>query len=473
MNTCEKPTRALAEFIAGLRYEDIPPEVIDYAKDLMADALSGALAGMVFAKKECGWIKGVVDEFGGNPMSTVWQTGEKTSTFCAALANATMGHTVDFDDTYFRCIMHCCAALTATVISVGEAINADGRQMLTAFVAGFEGVARAGNSVNAITRTHYKYFHTTATADTFACTMALCNLYGFDADQTERAIGLAADQAQGFRLSISQGDFTKSLHAGFPASRAVMATALVRQGCTAYYGIFEDPQGWCAAMSEDGRIEEITQGLGEKWEIMDTCVKFYPSLACSHTAVENCMELVKEHQIDLTKIKSIVNKIHYLAPGQGDVWVFNTPLHARLSMPYSCCAAMVYGNLRLEYYDDQYIDFATGRPRNQLLCDLMDKTTYPQDPELNKKYPTVTPCFTTITMEDGTVYERFTAYPKDATPERRATKEQLEEKFMYAAGSKWTPEQCKRALTLFRDLEHSTAREVVDLIVANQSANAG
>lgn len=51
MNTCEKPTRALAEFIAGLRYEDIPPEVIDYAKDLMADALSGALAGMVFAKK--------------------------------------------------------------------------------------------------------------------------------------------------------------------------------------------------------------------------------------------------------------------------------------------------------------------------------------------------------------------------------------------------------------------------------------
>ena len=106
-------TRELAKFVANLKYEDIPQEVVLKAKTTMADSLAGGIAGFKIAKKECKWIKDTVDTFGGNPETTLWIDGSKTSALMGALANGTMMHTVDYDDTYYRAVAHIGSAVFA------------------------------------------------------------------------------------------------------------------------------------------------------------------------------------------------------------------------------------------------------------------------------------------------------------------------------------------------------------------------
>ena len=196
----------------------------------------------------------------------------------AALANATMVHTVDFDDTHPGSVSHFGASLLATVIAVGERTGASGKDVITAFVAGYEVGARVGNSVNKEGRTHYKYWHPTATAGTIGAAAAAAKLMKLDQDGIEQAIGLGVDQAAGFRYCIDKGDFSKSLHPGWSAMRGVMAAQLITIGVSGPKGLLEYESGFCKAMSSSPNLDELTRGLGTEFEIMQDAFKFYPTI---------------------------------------------------------------------------------------------------------------------------------------------------------------------------------------------------
>ena len=141
-------TRKLAELVAHTSYEDLPPEVVERAKVVLLDTLSCAVAGYTKAPEECGWIIRMAKELGGAPESTIWMDGTKVSALAAALANSCMVHTIDFDDTHLESVAHLGSSLLGAVLALGEKCHATGKEILTAFVLGFEVAARVGNSVN-------------------------------------------------------------------------------------------------------------------------------------------------------------------------------------------------------------------------------------------------------------------------------------------------------------------------------------
>ena len=141
-------TRMLAQLVADTSYEDLPDEVVDRAKTVMMDTLSCAVAGYTKAPEECGWIIRIAKEMGGAPESTVWMDGAKLSAMAAAMANACMVHTIDYDDTHLESVAHLGSSLLGAVLSLGEKLHASGKEALTAFVLGFEVAARVGNSGN-------------------------------------------------------------------------------------------------------------------------------------------------------------------------------------------------------------------------------------------------------------------------------------------------------------------------------------
>ena len=204
-------TKQIAQFIARLTYDDIPEEVIKRAKIVMLDTLSCAVAGYTKSKEECEWAIKIAKEWGGNEEASIWCDGFKASAMAAAFANATMVHTVDFDDTHIDSISHFGAGLLATVLALAEKTKANGKEMITAFIAGFEAAARTGNSVNkGAVHHHYKYWHPTATCGTIGCAAAAAKMYKLNELETEYALGLGIDQASGLRYCVDKGDYSKS-----------------------------------------------------------------------------------------------------------------------------------------------------------------------------------------------------------------------------------------------------------------------
>ena len=93
-------SKVLAKYVTNLRYEDLGDEVVEKAKMHFLDSL-----GNIFGAREMPWSKMVIDvvkKTGGSPQSTVMGMEEKYPTMMAALANGTMAHGIDADDSGAR-----------------------------------------------------------------------------------------------------------------------------------------------------------------------------------------------------------------------------------------------------------------------------------------------------------------------------------------------------------------------------------
>ncbi len=441
-------TRQLAEFVANTCYDDIPADVVARAKVVMLDTLSCAVAGYTKAPEECGWILNFIKETGGIPESTVWLDGYRTSAMMAAMANSTMVHTVDFDDTHIDSIAHLGAGLLGTVLSLGEKVKATGKEVLTAFILGFDVGARAGNSVNkGEVHLHYKYWHPTATAGTIACAAAAAKLMKLDANAAEQAIGLGIDQACGLRYCIDKGDFSKSLHPGWAAMRGVMAAQMIAGGSSGPRGLLEYPTGFCNATCSEPKLELLTERLGNDYTIMRDALKMYPTIHGSHSGIEATLNIITKNDIPWQEIEKILIRLSPLAKGQGVNYQPDSVLAARLSLP--CCMTFAAKLRRVTLND-----FTEDSIKDSANLDFMKRVEVQPEPEFNRLYPDSG--FTseaTVTLKDGREFKELVVYPK-AHPQRPATEQDIKGKYSNLTGFTWTKDKADEVYQNFMHLEN-------------------
>jgi len=265
-------TRVLADYVSKTSFSALPKEVVQKAKGIVLDTLGCAIAGYTLASHEFRWICDPVKDMGGNPESTVWIEGMKTSCPQAALVNGTLVHTVDFDDTHLGSIAHLGASVVSSALAMGEKVGADGPSVLTAVVMAYEVAGRIGK---AIMPSHYKYWHPTGTLGTIASAVAAGKLLSLGKDRMEQAISLAADGAAGMRYCIDFGDFSKSLHPGMAAWSGIMAAQIIRRGASGPKGLLEYKSGFCEAYSDGPNLKFLTENLGTSYEIMSDSLKAF------------------------------------------------------------------------------------------------------------------------------------------------------------------------------------------------------
>src|SRR5439155_22423260 len=144
----------------------------------------------------------------------------------SALANGTLAHCLDFDDTYVRAITHTSAPVWAATLALGEEIGADEAAMLSAFVAGFETAARIGSGLGeAVTA---RGWHGTGVFGRLGATAAASVLLRLDAKQSLHALGAAATQTGG--VTASFGSMAKPFHAGRAAMGGIVAAPPAARG---------------------------------------------------------------------------------------------------------------------------------------------------------------------------------------------------------------------------------------------------
>ena len=238
-------SRIVAEFAAGLQFEDIPADVLRRCEDLLLDTLGSMFAGSTEPPVQK--IAAFAEEQGpADGRAQLIPSGKKTSPYFAAMVNAAAAHMVEQDDLHNSSVFHPACVVFPPAIAVAQDVGASGKELLTACVVGYEVGIRVGEFLG---RSHYKIFHTTATAGTIAAAVTVGRLLGLTTEQMQDALGSAGTQAAGLWEFLKTAADSKQLHTAKAAANGLMAASLAAKGFSGAEDIFEGEKGMGNAFS--------------------------------------------------------------------------------------------------------------------------------------------------------------------------------------------------------------------------------
>jgi 2-methylcitrate dehydratase PrpD len=373
--------RRYAENIAAMGPEIMTDEVVKWTHYGLLDYMAVILAG---SDEPCAEIAAKVMGTGSDGDCLIFGKSDRARAVDAALINGTAAHAHDFDDMNNSLGGHPTAVLLPAIFAIAEEIGASGKDVLHAYVVGFETQARTGKGVHLH---HYeKGWHPTATLGTFGATAACCTLLGLNEDQIENAMAMAASMASGLKSNF--GTSVKPLHAGLACRNGVMAARLAESGFDAAPDAFEHSQGFFEVYNGKGTYDadKIFDGWGTApLDILapGIAVKQYPCCGSTHAPAECAIALYEREGVPAEQIKHI------------DVWSHprrlkhtNTPdpqgvLDAKFSVQYVVARCLLEGRVILDHFEEG----AYNDPAVRALMAKLDAAPDPtKDPASNDHY---------------------------------------------------------------------------------------
>jgi 2-methylcitrate dehydratase PrpD len=363
-------TRLLVEKALACRYDAIPADIRELARQCAMDTIAVTLAArdepvFRFALDEA------LDQ-GGNAQATVLGTSHRVSEQQAALVNGTAAHALDFDDVNLMITGHPSVAILPGLLALAERRNASGRDFLAAFVAGYEMACRVGALVQP---DHYaRGFHATATVGSIGAATACAHLMGLDAATTARAVGIAVTQASGLRSMF--GTMCKPLHAGLAARNGVNAARLAARGLTSREDSLECVQGFADTQSSvfdpDAALAEPKGGY---W-IRANLFKYHAACYGTHSAIECARELRGKYGIAAADVRRATVRMNTLSDRICNIQRPTSGLEAKFSVRMITAMALAgVDTARLSSYSDETCKDPTllallERIRVELVADL-------------------------------------------------------------------------------------------------------
>ena len=262
-----------ADFVTGLRFEQVDPRDLETAKQSILDFLGVALAGVGELPEQILWSR--VSRCSSDEASVIGQT-QKTTSWLAALVNGTLGHSLDFDDT--AGFGHASVIIVPALLACGERAQSTGKELLTAYVAAFE----VGFALNSLTRRgedEHHGMHATGIFGPITSATAAGKIAGLDGETMRQAWGVAVSQSAG--VTGNFGTHTKPLHAGLASQAGVLAAELAAGGFTSNPNAFDAPLGFMYSVVAPAYFPEIdfskaSDALGQNNLSSSLSFKKYP-----------------------------------------------------------------------------------------------------------------------------------------------------------------------------------------------------
>ena len=337
-NTARGATRRFAEFAAGLRYADLPPEVREALTVFLLDYLRVASLGQRMPWSA--WTINLARELGGNGQSTLLFSQDRSDPERATFVNATCSGSIDADDVHVGSMLHPGCVVISAALAIGEARHQHGDRILAAIAAGYENMIRIGL---AIQPSHFRRgFQSTATCGGFgAATAAACLMFmGNDrATRIAETLGLAASFSGGLTQFYHSGSTVKRIHAAHAAGEGVHAALLADAGFSGPADILEGRDGFARAYADGHDFDRGLAGIGEQWRLLETAIKPHATSARVLSAIEATAELCREHGLNAADIRSIRVGIPKIIQGRLTVGEPKDVQAGQMSLPF--CMAMV------------------------------------------------------------------------------------------------------------------------------------
>ncbi len=451
----------LAKRIVAMRYEDLPAEAVRWAKISFIDTIGCAFAGI---DEPCAQIARRVltaGRSGGD--SLVWGTTLRTAALDAAAINGTTSHALDYDDCNNALAGHPSAVLLPAALALGEQLGASGREVVLAYVTGFE---TQGKVAHAVHLHHYeKGWHPTATLGIFGAAAASAKLLGLDAAQTATALAIAASLSSGIKANF--GTMTKPLHAGECTRNGLYAALLAREGFTACPEVFEHKHGFFEVFNGAGNYDaaKTLAGWASPLEILSPGVglKQYPCCGSTHSAIDAMLILRERHKLTPDKVAKIESITHDRALAHTDRADPRSVLDAKFSVQYCVARALMHGDVAFEHF----VGEAYADPEVQKL--LKRIVARPHDYQPKGMYEHFEG-EVVVTTTDGQRYSARVEQPLRG-PQNSAPPDRLQQKFNECAARALVPTAIGRVYDVLDRFETlADVRELTRLMAESVAA---
>lgn len=347
--------------------------------------------------------------------STLVLSGHRAAPAAAAFANACAGHGFEMDDTEMRTASHPGVVIVPTVLAMAQVAGASGSEAVRAIGIGYEVMVRVGLAgIGMMARG----FHTTGVAGAVGAAAAAAAVLGLDADGVRHALGIAASRAAGITEYAVSGGSVKRVHAGFAAQAGVEAAQLASLGITAPAAALEGGRGLLGAVDDAPEAGLLTEGLGERYELLTTGLKPYCCCAGQH-AVLDAVARLQERVPDLDVDSVARVEVRQNAREAAVVGRIRRPQDV-VSAQFSAAFGVA---MRLTGRGNGFHDYASAPLEDARVSRVVDLVDYgiAEEP-LDGHGPAVV----TLELRDGSRYREAVAYPRGSAHRPLSDEEALE-----------------------------------------------
>jgi 2-methylcitrate dehydratase PrpD len=312
-------SRQLARWIVNLRYEDLPPEVIDRAKGVTLHCLASILIGSQTGPGRNA-VKLITDEEAGvRSGATIMVDGGKVTKGGAAFANSEMAFAGGKWDT-FRMLTHPGTSIIPGAFVAAETAGASGKDYLTAVAAAYEVMERM--AADYIPTVMARGFHASPVFGIFGPAIAAAKILRFNEDQVNSTIALCASLAAGNLEGARSGG--RALREGAAVRNAMLAVALAQQGHVGGETVLEGDAGFYHAYAGTNTgaltysfvgdthagLDKISADLGKEWIFLETLYRIYSTAGYNIAHIDVTAQLCEEHDIryeNVDRVEAVVN----------------------------------------------------------------------------------------------------------------------------------------------------------------------
>jgi len=452
------PTRALAAFAADLDGARLPAEVRGKLGGLLLDYLRVCSIGARLPWS--GWARRYADLVARPGAARVLFSAEALNPEHATFVNVAFGSSFDADDTHVGAMLHPGVAAWSAALATAEHVGAAGPDVLAAVAAGYETSIRIGLAVQP---SHFKRgFQSTGTCGVFGTAAAAGRLLFAGRDAEARilaALGLAGGYPGGIAQFYYSGASAKRIQAAHAAQGGVAAALLTQQGFAGPPDIIEGAGGFARAYADEFIGSAITDGLGERFHLMDVLVKSHAAAARVAAGIDAMLALRRDHGFAAEDIESMQLGIPLIIQGR------LTNKHpadlqaAQMCLPFSVALAaktpLAPGRVATLTVED----FEAGLA-DRGLHDLEERTALDLDDEVEAASNALsTAVRVSVRLRDGRTLSRLVRAPKGSAGDPFTAAEH-EARFTEELSRRVPARICAEIVSLSKDLDRLDPRRL-------------
>ena len=454
----DNATRDLAQFASGLRYQDIPPEVVARIKLSVLDSFGCCLFGATLPWTQK--VAALAEMEDACPVASLMGMGRQSSVSLAVLVNATAGHAFELDDIHKESIVHAGSLATPVALAFAEQQGgAAGRDVITAMVAGYEVGTRVGNA--ATMSLFFRGFHPQGTSGAFVAAATAARALGLGSEQFQHALGIVGSQAGGL-MAAQEGAMVKRFHSGRAAQSGVYSALLAQSGFTGITDVLEASYGgYLSSYSDKPNPSRLTAGLGTTWETLNVGYKPHAAVTSIHTALDGLADIMREHQLkaeDIEKLDTGLSPMTHVHCA----WEYKAQgvTAAQMNLYYGL-AVIAFDGVA---FTDQY---RQERLHDPGILDFIKRISAYVDPEIEAMGAAFRHAARLkVTTRDGRRFEKM-ILDRRGSPENPLQPEDIEYKFRHVTRSCLAPEKIKRVINLVQKLEKAdNTQELIEIVAA-------
>jgi len=426
----------LAEFVANTRWQDVPEPVQRHAKLVLLDTLGVILAGS--ERPEVRQLREQLAGAGGSGATIYARGWPVADPRTAALLNGTAGRAIELCEG-LRLVSGQAAMQTLPgVLAVAEQAGSSGRDLMAAFVLGYEVAARLSSGF-----TPRPLAHQNGQASLLAAAAAGAKLRGLDAAGISRAMRLATVLLlTPSYTNVVAGATALNIAGGMSGFAAALAPELALAGFTAQDDAIEEALGQMigTGFTADGLLDE----LGNRWEITRNYFRLYACCNPIHPALD-CLKAALD---ELRPKPDEVAHIDFATYRFASVMRNPDPPNyfaSKYSLPHAAAAMVVRGGAGFAELDDSALE-------DSRIAALRHRVHIAEDTAMSALAPRLRPARVTLSLTDGrrVTHERQSHRGDFDEP---FTEAEIRGKFRQLAGTILPPDTVAQAETAIGQIE--------------------